>query len=77
VLWLSEPWASDSYLGDSFIYIWPFFEGRQSNLRHLLAMPYTEPASLTGKPFVILGAGTLGRRIALMWLTQGETVHVV
>ncbi|KAJ6455917.1 hypothetical protein C8R47DRAFT_1328855 [Mycena vitilis] len=40
-------------------------------------MPYTQPASLAGKPFVILGAGTLGRRIALMWLTQGETVHLV
>ncbi|KAJ7443241.1 hypothetical protein B0H11DRAFT_1826355 [Mycena galericulata] len=40
-------------------------------------MPYSEPASLAGKPFVILGAGTLGRRIALMWLTQGEIVHLV
>jgi 3-hydroxybutyryl-CoA dehydrogenase len=40
-------------------------------------MPYTEPLSLAGKPFVILGAGTLGRRIALMWLTQGEIVHLV
>ncbi|KAJ6564145.1 hypothetical protein B0H19DRAFT_1258636 [Mycena capillaripes] len=40
-------------------------------------MPYTEPTSLAGKPFVILGAGTLGRRIALMWLTQGEIVHLV
>jgi phosphoglycerate dehydrogenase-like enzyme len=42
-----------------------------------LAMPYREPASLSGKPFVILGAGTLGRRIAMMWLTQGEIVHLV
>ncbi|KAF7333583.1 3-hydroxyacyl-CoA dehydrogenase [Mycena sanguinolenta] len=40
-------------------------------------MPYSEPSSLSGKPFVILGAGTLGRRIALMWLTQGEVVHLV
>ncbi|KAJ7247593.1 hypothetical protein C8J57DRAFT_1359257 [Mycena rebaudengoi] len=40
-------------------------------------MPYREPASLTGRPFVILGAGTLGRRIAMMWLTQGEIVHLV
>ncbi|KAF7350662.1 3-hydroxyacyl-CoA dehydrogenase [Mycena sanguinolenta] len=40
-------------------------------------MPYSEPPSLSGKPFVILGAGTLGRRIALMWLTQGEIVHLV
>ncbi|KAJ7241338.1 hypothetical protein B0H12DRAFT_1133730 [Mycena haematopus] len=40
-------------------------------------MPYSKPASLAGKPFVILGAGTLGRRIALMWLTQGEIVHLV
>ncbi|KAK7041989.1 3-hydroxyacyl-CoA dehydrogenase [Favolaschia claudopus] len=40
-------------------------------------MPYKPPASIHGKPFVVLGAGTLGRRIALMWLTQGETVHLV
>ncbi|KAJ7091303.1 3-hydroxyacyl-CoA dehydrogenase-like protein [Mycena crocata] len=40
-------------------------------------MPYQRPASLAGKPFVILGAGTLGRRIAMMWLTQGEIVHLV
>ncbi|KAF7318710.1 3-hydroxy-acyl-CoA dehydrogenase [Mycena chlorophos] len=40
-------------------------------------MPYSQPPSLTGKPFVVLGAGTLGRRIALMWLTQGEIVHLV
>ncbi|KAJ6468563.1 3-hydroxyacyl-CoA dehydrogenase-like protein [Mycena vitilis] len=39
-------------------------------------MPYTPPASLEGKPFAILGAGTLGRRIAMMWLTQGEHVHL-
>ncbi|KAJ7493890.1 hypothetical protein FB451DRAFT_1491418 [Mycena latifolia] len=40
-------------------------------------MPYREPSSLAGKPFVVLGAGTVGRRIALMWLTQGETVHLI
>ncbi|KAJ7209284.1 nad binding 3-hydroxyacyl-CoA dehydrogenase [Mycena pura] len=40
-------------------------------------MPYKEPTSLAGKPFVVLGAGTPGRRIAMMWLTQGETVHLV
>ncbi|KDQ12139.1 hypothetical protein BOTBODRAFT_176663 [Botryobasidium botryosum FD-172 SS1] len=39
-------------------------------------MPYTVPTTLAGRPFAILGAGTLGRRIALMWLTQGETVHI-
>ncbi|KAJ7686000.1 hypothetical protein B0H17DRAFT_1072812 [Mycena rosella] len=39
-------------------------------------MPYRQPSSLAGKPFVVLGAGTLGRRIALMWLTQGEIVHL-
>ncbi|KZP27080.1 3-hydroxybutyryl-CoA dehydrogenase [Athelia psychrophila] len=39
-------------------------------------MPYAEPTSLAGRPFVIVGAGTLGRRIALMWLTRGETVHL-
>ncbi|KAJ7749381.1 3-hydroxyacyl-CoA dehydrogenase-like protein [Mycena metata] len=39
-------------------------------------MPYAPPMSLEGKPFVVLGAGTLGRRIAMMWLTQGEVVHL-
>ncbi|KZP27084.1 hypothetical protein FIBSPDRAFT_319242 [Athelia psychrophila] len=40
-------------------------------------MPYTESTSFTGCPFVITGAGTLGRCIALlMWLTRGETVHL-
>ncbi|KAJ7082584.1 hypothetical protein C8R44DRAFT_688525 [Mycena epipterygia] len=42
-----------------------------------ITMPYREPTSIAGKPFVVLGAGTLGRRIAMMWLTQGETVHLV
>ncbi|KZP17121.1 hypothetical protein FIBSPDRAFT_865279 [Athelia psychrophila] len=39
-------------------------------------MPYTEPTSLAGRPFVIVGAGTLSRRIAPMWLTCGETVRL-
>lgn len=39
-------------------------------------MPYVEPTSLAGRNFTIIGAGTLGRRIALMWLTQGEVVHL-
>ncbi|KAJ7160409.1 3-hydroxyacyl-CoA dehydrogenase-like protein [Mycena filopes] len=39
-------------------------------------MTYKRPVSLEGKPFVVLGAGTLGRRIAMMWLTQGEIVHL-
>ncbi|KAF8216996.1 hypothetical protein K438DRAFT_1925939 [Mycena galopus ATCC 62051] len=40
-------------------------------------MPYKEPPSITGKPFVILGAGTAGRCIAMTWLTLGKTVHLV
>ncbi|KAF8205371.1 hypothetical protein K438DRAFT_1757345 [Mycena galopus ATCC 62051] len=40
-------------------------------------MHYKKPPSLAGKPFVVLGAGAVGRRIAMMWLTQGETVHLV
>ncbi|KAF7975426.1 hypothetical protein HWV62_9547 [Athelia sp. TMB] len=39
-------------------------------------MPYVEPTSLASRSFVVIGAGTLGRRIALMWLTQGGVVHL-
>lgn len=37
---------------------------------------YVTPVSLDDRCFAIIGAGTLGRRIALMWLTQGEVVHL-
>ena len=37
---------------------------------------YTVPATIAGRPFTVIGAGTLGRRIALMWLTRGGTVHL-
>ncbi|KZV92272.1 3-hydroxybutyryl-CoA dehydrogenase [Exidia glandulosa HHB12029] len=37
---------------------------------------YTVPTNIADRAFTILGAGTLGRRIALMWLTNGETVHL-
>lgn len=40
-------------------------------------MPYTKPASLDGRAHTIIGAGTLGRRIALMWLTHGGLVHLL
>lgn len=33
-------------------------------------MPYVEPTSLAGRSFVVIGADTLGRRIALMYLTR-------
>lgn len=41
-------------------------------------MPSTfrAPFSIEGKAFTVLGAGTLGRRIALMWLTQGGKVNL-
>lgn len=29
-----------------------------------------------GRAFVTVGAGTLGRRIAMMWLTRGGQVHL-
>lgn len=45
-------------------------------IKLILNMPYVEPTTLTGRSFTIIGAGTLGRRIALMWLTQGEIVHL-
>ncbi|UZJ53723.1 hypothetical protein CBS101457_003043 [Exobasidium rhododendri] len=40
------------------------------------ASSYMVPTSLEGRVLTVVGAGTLGRRIALMWLTQGETVHL-
>ncbi|PWN91038.1 3-hydroxyacyl-CoA dehydrogenase [Acaromyces ingoldii] len=39
-------------------------------------MVYRQPSSIEGLAHTIIGAGTLGRRIALMWLTQGGTVHL-
>lgn len=32
--------------------------------------------TIAGRPFTVLGAGTLGRRIALMWLTRGRQVNL-
>ncbi|KAJ7730970.1 hypothetical protein DFH07DRAFT_755920 [Mycena maculata] len=40
-------------------------------------MPYRQLSSVAGRPFVVLGAGVLGRRVAMMWLTRGESVHLV
>ncbi|RKO86736.1 hypothetical protein BDK51DRAFT_45736 [Blyttiomyces helicus] len=38
---------------------------------------YKAPTTLTGRPLTVVGAGTLGRRIALAWLTRGGIVHLV
>lgn len=35
---------------------------------------YAPPTDLSHRSFVIIGAGTLGRRIALMWLTRPDTI---
>ncbi|SJX65871.1 uncharacterized protein SRS1_21042 [Sporisorium reilianum f. sp. reilianum] len=40
------------------------------------ALAYKKPASVDGLANTVIGAGTLGRRIALMWLTQGQPVHL-
>ncbi|WBP93330.1 3-hydroxyacyl-CoA dehydrogenase family protein [Mycolicibacterium neoaurum] len=39
-------------------------------------MTYTPPTGLTDRPIAILGAGTLGRRIALTFATRGGRVHL-
>lgn len=41
------------------------------------ALVYKRPASIEGKANTVIGAGTLGRRIAMMWLTQGQLVHLL
>ena len=41
------------------------------------ALAYKKPASIQGRANTVIGAGTLGRRIALMWLTQGQPVHLL
>ncbi len=38
---------------------------------------YQPPTDLSTRSFAVIGAGTLGRRIALMWLTQGRAVHLL
>jgi hypothetical protein len=38
---------------------------------------YRPPVDLSGRLVAVIGAGTLGRRIALMWLTRGEKVHLL
>lgn len=38
---------------------------------------YQRPSSVEELANTIIGAGTLGRRIALMWLTQGNPVHLL
>ncbi|MGN7778764.1 3-hydroxyacyl-CoA dehydrogenase family protein [Mycolicibacterium sp. 22603] len=39
-------------------------------------MTYTPPTDFTDRPIAILGAGTLGRRIALTFATRGGRVHL-
>ena len=40
-------------------------------------MSYAKPNTLDGRAHTVIGAGTLGRRIALMWLTHGGLVHLL
>lgn len=39
-------------------------------------MKYSTPADLGKRPVTVIGAGTLGRRIALMFATQGAEVRI-
>src|SRR5260221_5969639 len=40
------------------------------------AAQYVIPANLASRPVTIIGAGTLGRRIALMFSTRGGQVRI-
>ncbi|SIL18853.1 Putative dehydrogenase (3-hydroxybutyryl-CoA dehydrogenase FadB?) [Mycobacteroides abscessus subsp. abscessus] len=39
-------------------------------------MTYSPPADIDNRPVAVLGAGTLGRRIALTFATRGGVVHL-
>lgn len=39
-------------------------------------MPYTVPSDLDSRPVAVLGAGTLGRRVALMFAAGGADVRI-
>ncbi len=39
-------------------------------------MPYTVPPDADARPVAIIGAGTLGRRMALMFAAGGSPVHM-
>lgn len=39
-------------------------------------MPFTLPVDIDARPVTVLGAGTLGRRIALMFATRGGLVRI-
>ena len=39
-------------------------------------MPAILPTNLSSRPVTVVGAGTLGRRIALMFATQGVQVRI-
>lgn len=39
-------------------------------------MPYSPPTTIANRPVTVLGAGTLGRRIALTFATRGGAVHL-
>lgn len=39
-------------------------------------MPFTPPADVDQRPVAVIGAGTLGRRIALMFATRGGEVRI-
>lgn len=40
-------------------------------------MPYTLPSSTDTRPVVVIGSGTLGRRVGLIWASKGDTVKIV
>ena len=39
-------------------------------------MPFTVPTGVTSRPIAVIGAGTLGRRVALMFATRGGEVRI-
>ena len=39
-------------------------------------MTYSPPTNIANRPVTVLGAGTLGRRIALTFATRGGAVHL-
>ncbi|HFF8809474.1 TPA: 3-hydroxyacyl-CoA dehydrogenase NAD-binding domain-containing protein [Klebsiella pneumoniae] len=40
-------------------------------------MSFILPENITDRPIAVIGAGTLGRRIALMMATRGAEVHLI
>lgn len=40
-------------------------------------MAYLEPKDLASRHVVVIGSGTLGRRVALVWASKGGSVKLV